>query len=214
MFDAHVPERYRDRAPRVVDEPDGVAAVVLRRHPRPEPRAERGRGQAARDVQRRPAALRGHAPRLLRRARARARHVGRRPARRAQLPELDRLLRPGAEPGARPRRQPRDDQGLQRLARRRVVRRVSRSASSRAASCRCSTCDEAAREVHRLAAKGCHAVTFSENPAGLGMPSIHTDAWDPLFAACCDTGHRAVLPRRVVVEVARRRRPTRRRRCR
>jgi predicted TIM-barrel fold metal-dependent hydrolase len=47
--------------------------------------------------------------------------------------------------------------------------------------------DEAAREVRRLAAKGCHAVTFSENPAGLGMPSIHTDAWDPLFAACCDT---------------------------
>src|SRR3954468_1992713 len=47
---------------------------------------------------------------------------------------------------------------------------------------------EAAAEVHRLAAKGCHAVTFSENPAGLGMPSIHTDAWDPLFAACCDTG--------------------------
>ena len=47
---------------------------------------------------------------------------------------------------------------------------------------------EAAREVHRLAAKGCHAVTFSENPAGLGMPSIHTDEWDPLFAACCDAG--------------------------
>jgi predicted TIM-barrel fold metal-dependent hydrolase len=47
---------------------------------------------------------------------------------------------------------------------------------------------EAASEVRRLAAKGCHAVTFSENPAGLGMPSIHTDAWDPLFAACCDTG--------------------------
>ncbi len=47
---------------------------------------------------------------------------------------------------------------------------------------------EAGNEVRRLAAKGCHAVTFSENPAGLGMPSIHTDAWDPLFAACCDTG--------------------------
>jgi predicted TIM-barrel fold metal-dependent hydrolase len=46
---------------------------------------------------------------------------------------------------------------------------------------------EAAREVHRLATKGCHAVTFSENPAGLGMPSIHTDEWDPLFAACCET---------------------------
>jgi predicted TIM-barrel fold metal-dependent hydrolase len=47
---------------------------------------------------------------------------------------------------------------------------------------------EAAAEVRRLDDKGCHAVTFSENPAGLGMPSIHTDAWDPLFAACSDTG--------------------------
>lgn len=46
--------------------------------------------------------------------------------------------------------------------------------------------DEAAREVRRLASKGCHAVTFSENPAGLGMPSIHSGAWDPLFAACVD----------------------------
>jgi predicted TIM-barrel fold metal-dependent hydrolase len=48
--------------------------------------------------------------------------------------------------------------------------------------------DEAATEVRRLAAKGCFAVTFSENPAGLGMPSIHSGAWDALFAACCDTG--------------------------
>jgi predicted TIM-barrel fold metal-dependent hydrolase len=47
---------------------------------------------------------------------------------------------------------------------------------------------EAATEVRRLAAKGCHAVTFSENPAGLGMPSIHSGEWDPLFAACCDVG--------------------------
>jgi predicted TIM-barrel fold metal-dependent hydrolase len=48
--------------------------------------------------------------------------------------------------------------------------------------------NEAAEEVRRLANKGCHAITFSENPAGLGMPSIHTDAWDPLFAACADMG--------------------------
>jgi predicted TIM-barrel fold metal-dependent hydrolase len=46
----------------------------------------------------------------------------------------------------------------------------------------------AAAEVRRLADKGCHAITFSENPAGLGMPSIHTDAWDPLFAACSEHG--------------------------
>ena len=48
--------------------------------------------------------------------------------------------------------------------------------------------EEAANEVRRLAAKGCHAVTFSENPEALNMPSIHSGEWDPLFAACCDTG--------------------------
>jgi predicted TIM-barrel fold metal-dependent hydrolase len=48
--------------------------------------------------------------------------------------------------------------------------------------------DKAAAEVRRLAGKGCHAVTFSENPAALKMPSIHSGSWDPLFAACSDEG--------------------------
>lgn len=48
--------------------------------------------------------------------------------------------------------------------------------------------DKAAAEVRRLAGKGCHAVTFSENPEALDMPSIHSGAWDPLFAAACDVG--------------------------
>jgi predicted TIM-barrel fold metal-dependent hydrolase len=48
--------------------------------------------------------------------------------------------------------------------------------------------DRAVKEVRRLAAKGCHAVTFSENPEGLGMPSIHSGHWDPLFAACSELG--------------------------
>jgi predicted TIM-barrel fold metal-dependent hydrolase len=47
---------------------------------------------------------------------------------------------------------------------------------------------KAASEVRRLAAKGCRAVTFSENPAALSLPSIHTNYWDPLFAACSDEG--------------------------
>ncbi len=46
----------------------------------------------------------------------------------------------------------------------------------------------AAAELRRLAAKDCHAVTFSENPEALGMPSIHSGAWDPLFAAASDEG--------------------------
>ena len=43
-----------------------------------------------------------------------------------------------------------------------------------------------AAEVHRLASKGCRAVTFSENPAHLGLPSLHSDHWDPFWGACED----------------------------
>jgi predicted TIM-barrel fold metal-dependent hydrolase len=46
----------------------------------------------------------------------------------------------------------------------------------------------AAAEVHRVAAKGCHAVTFSENPEKLGYPSFHSDYWDPFFRACEEEG--------------------------
>ena len=43
-----------------------------------------------------------------------------------------------------------------------------------------------AEEVRRTARKGCHAITFSENPSKLGWPSIHTDHWDPFWKACSD----------------------------
>jgi predicted TIM-barrel fold metal-dependent hydrolase len=43
-----------------------------------------------------------------------------------------------------------------------------------------------AAEVRRTAAKGCHAVTFSENPNKLGWPSFHSDHWDPFWKACSD----------------------------
>ena len=198
MFDAHVPAKYRDHAPRVVTDERGVQQWWYGDGQGPQPRAQRGRGQAARDVQRRPVALRRDASRVLRRARARPRHVGRRSTRGAQLPELDGLLGPGAEPGARSRRQPRDDPGVQRLARRRVVRRVSRAlhpvrhppAVRRRAR---------RSEVQRLAAKGCHAVTFSENPEALNMPSIHSRTLGSAVRRVRRRGHRAVLPRRLVV---------------
>jgi predicted TIM-barrel fold metal-dependent hydrolase len=44
-----------------------------------------------------------------------------------------------------------------------------------------------AAEVRRIAAKGCHAVTFSENPEKLGHPSLHSDHWDPFWKACEET---------------------------
>jgi predicted TIM-barrel fold metal-dependent hydrolase len=44
----------------------------------------------------------------------------------------------------------------------------------------------AADEVTRIAAKDVHAICFSEIPTKLGLPSIHTDHWNPLFRVCND----------------------------
>ena len=43
-------------------------------------------------------------------------------------------------------------------------------------------------EVQRTAAKGAKAVSFPENPVPLGLPSFHTDRWDPLFSVVEETG--------------------------
>jgi predicted TIM-barrel fold metal-dependent hydrolase len=49
---------------------------------------------------------------------------------------------------------------------------------------------EAGLEVRRNAARGCRAITFTEMPSYLGLPSIHDPSrfWDPLFQACDETG--------------------------
>ena len=43
--------------------------------------------------------------------------------------------------------------------------------------------DACVREVDRTAAKGAKAITFSEAPHRLGLPSFHTDHWDPFLSA-------------------------------
>jgi predicted TIM-barrel fold metal-dependent hydrolase len=48
--------------------------------------------------------------------------------------------------------------------------------------------DLAAAEVRRNADRGVRAVCFSEIPPYLGLPSIHTDYWEPFFRACAETG--------------------------
>jgi predicted TIM-barrel fold metal-dependent hydrolase len=48
--------------------------------------------------------------------------------------------------------------------------------------------DDTAAEVRRVADKGCHSITFTENPAVMGFPSFHSDHWDPLWRALSDTG--------------------------
>ena len=45
----------------------------------------------------------------------------------------------------------------------------------------------AAAEIRRNAERGFTAVTLPENPARMGLPSIHDRWWDPLLAACEET---------------------------
>jgi len=48
--------------------------------------------------------------------------------------------------------------------------------------------DLAAAEVRRNAERGMRAITFAATPPSLGLPSVYTDYWDPLFLACEETG--------------------------
>jgi predicted TIM-barrel fold metal-dependent hydrolase len=45
-----------------------------------------------------------------------------------------------------------------------------------------------AQEIYRNAERGFKAVTFSEAPHLLGLPSLHTGHWDPVMRACAETG--------------------------
>lgn len=45
-----------------------------------------------------------------------------------------------------------------------------------------------AEEIRRVADKGCHSITFTENPATLKYPSFHDTYWDPVWHALEETG--------------------------
>ena len=46
--------------------------------------------------------------------------------------------------------------------------------------------DATVEEIKRLAARGCAAVTISDNPTTLGLPSIHNAYWEPMWKAITD----------------------------
>jgi predicted TIM-barrel fold metal-dependent hydrolase len=45
-----------------------------------------------------------------------------------------------------------------------------------------------AAEIRRNASRGFKATLFPENPERFGFPSIHNRHWDPMLAACAETG--------------------------
>jgi len=48
--------------------------------------------------------------------------------------------------------------------------------------------EASAEEIRRVSAKGCHSLTFTENPATLGLPSFHSEHWDPIWRALVESG--------------------------
>jgi predicted TIM-barrel fold metal-dependent hydrolase len=45
---------------------------------------------------------------------------------------------------------------------------------------------ETVEEIRRVVGKGCQAISFSDNPALRGQPSIHDPHWAPLWKVCAD----------------------------
>lgn len=41
-------------------------------------------------------------------------------------------------------------------------------------------------EIKRVVAKGCHSITFPDNPAMKGLPSLHDEYWEPLWKVCAE----------------------------
>ncbi len=41
-------------------------------------------------------------------------------------------------------------------------------------------------EIKRLTDKGCHSISFNENPTKRGLPSIHNEYWEPMWKALAD----------------------------
>ncbi len=44
--------------------------------------------------------------------------------------------------------------------------------------------DDTVDEIERVLDKGCRAITFASNPAGMGLPGIHRPEWEPLWEIC------------------------------
>ena len=145
-------------------------------------------------------------------ARPRRRHGPQRRVRVAVLPVVPaRLRRPAAHAVA-------DDDELALAAMRGVERLAPRGVGGRAPGPHhpvpdrrgCSTPRSRPTRSGATPTRGFKAVTFSEAPDKLGLPSLHTGYWDPLFAACEETEHRRVPARRLVGHVADDVAPTRR----
>ena len=181
LWQERVPERWREHAPHIVRDGDSEF-WALRGPPDRDHRAQRGRREAARGVLAGAHHLRRHAPRLLRAGRAGRRHGPRLRVVVAALPLVPALLRPGLPRG--------EGQGARAPVRAAwndfILEEFAGAFPGRFIPTMIIPLWDptaAVAEIERTAALGAKSIAFSENPTKLGLPSIHTDYWDPVFRA-------------------------------
>ena len=135
----------------------------------------------------------------------------------AVVPDVPALLRPDVPRGQGPRARARVRRRVQRLDGRGVVRRQRRPPDP-AHIIPLWDAELAAAEVRRNAARGVHAVCFSEIPPNLGLPIDPQRRLGPVLRRVPGDQHRRVHAHRLVVadagDVGATRRSRSRRRCR
>ena len=192
------PARLQDLAPEGGRDRRGPRGLGVRREDLLPGRAQRGRRPVPGGLAHGADPLRGDAARLLRRRRPRAGHGHQRGLGVGELPEPDhRVLRLGVLALLRPRARARGHPGVERLVLRGVALALSRTGSSRWASRSSATPSSGAAEIRRNAARGFTAVTLPEQPHRIGMEPIFSDWWEPILAACAETGTVDLPARRV-----------------
>ena len=188
-FEGRVPAKFADRAPRVVEKDDGTQVWVYDGEEFPNVGFNAVVGRPVERVQLRARPVRRDAQGRLGHPRAHPRHGPQRHLRLAVLPVVPAGLRRPAHPGGH------DDPELA-LATVRAwndwhIEEWAGSYPGRIIPCQLPYLldpEVAAEEIRRNAERGFKAVTFSEMPHELGLPSLHSGHWDPLMRACAETG--------------------------
>ena len=188
-FTGRFPKKFADEEPRVVPTDDGGEAWVWQGQVLPNVGFNAVVGRPSTRVRLRADPLRRDAPRRVGRERARRRHGHRRRVRRRCASRRSCPASSASASRCGPTTTSSRSSRCARTTTGTSTRGAARipGASSRTRSRTCAIPQIAADEIRRNAARGFKAVTFSEAPDKLGLPTIHSGYWDPLFAACEET---------------------------
>ena len=208
LFDGHLPDKWRDLAPRIVPKDNGTDVWLYDGNEIPNIGLNAVVGRPPEEYGIEPDLLRRDAARLLRHPRAGPGHERQRRARLDVLPVVPAVLRAAVRPIERQGRRPGHAPGLQRLAHRRLVRRRTRAGSSPSRSPAIWDPELMAAEVRRVAAEGLPRRHLLGEPREAGLAELPLRPLGPVLAGLRGRGHGGVPAHRLVVAAGHHRRWT------